>query len=446
MLDLLSIFGLILAFLVGYQFPRKAGWGVLLIAPVLGPATFTFVPSSLLPLTTYRVAFAITMGVILRNHDRHGIPLSSIFKSTFVKVVVVFSLFIILISLEDRLKNIMFTYIPKLILAFALCYILIRDEKDLQRLVKIFVWQAALICLFIVLEVYTDFDIGVILRKTIPGYDITQLQSKHFNFSIRSGYFRATGLYGSGVSTGYALAFLFPLTLLYSIQGKVLNKFPILLVIVGLVLMQPRAALVGIFVALLVLLMGIILLKGKKIIGKIKAVTKLALILIITCSFLVLFFPSIPEKASHVLAESIQYSSDDRDLTMKGKIDRIPIAIDYFLERPFTGYGSPQYAYSKVMRCQDLPAPLIYLLAGGIPLCLLYLIMIFYMPYSVFRLSRRKGLNSGQRVFLTYAVAAFVGGVVVVFSNRVEAHFMIMYMLYISIYKVYVYRGKPTRI
>jgi len=68
------------------------------------------------------------------------------------------------------------------------------------------------------------------------------------------------------------------------------------------------------------------------------------------------------------------------------------------------------------------------------------------MPYSTFRLSKIRGLSSPQREFLIYACSAFVGGIVVVFSNWQEAHFLIMFMLYISIYKVYLYRGRPAKI
>lgn len=441
MLDLLSIFGFILAFLVGYQFPRKAGWGVILIAPLLGPATFTFVPSSLLPLTTYRVAFAITLGVILRNHDRHGIQLSSIFKSTFVKIVVVFNLLVFLISLEDSLKTIIFSYIPNLILAFSLCYILIRNEKDLQRLVKIFVWQAAVIGVFIMFEHFTDFDINILLRKTIPEYEWSNLRSKQLVSSIeklrRAGIVRAMGIDGNSVQTGYRLVFLFPLTLFYAVSGKLLLKpwrsLPLLSVMIGLYLLVTRAAFVGVFVSLLTLMVSLALLKRYNIKRKLRTVVSLSMVLIMLSLFVVLIRPSIGENVYTVLVESLPGSS----YSIEKRILWVSRAVDYFKAKPFTGYGSPKYVYFIISNTDDLAGPLIYLLAGGIPLALIYVIMIFYMPYSVFRLSRKMWLNPGQKEFLTYAGAAFVGGVVVLFSNWQEAHFMIMYMLYISIYKIY---------
>ena len=455
MLIILSILGISISFLIGYLSPRKAGWGVLLIAPILGPATFTFVPSSLFPLTTYRVAFAITLGVILRNHDQHGISLHSISKSTFVKIVAVFSLFVILISLEDRLKGIIFTYVPNLILAFTLCFILIRDEKDFQKMVKVFVWQGALIGVFIMLEYFTDFDINILLRKTIPGDALSSLQSKHLlSFERieglkRAGIVRAMGIDGNAVQTGFRLAFLFPVALFYAVYGKLLLKpwrgLPLLSVVIGLYLLYTRAAFVGVLVSLLSLVAGLALLKRHSIKRRLRLVVSLSMLLIISSLLVVFINPSVGENLHTVFMESLVGSSNKNMYSIEYKLARIPLAFHYFMAKPFLGYGSPQYAYYSVMYSSDLPSPLIYLLAGGIPLCVIYLIMIFYMPYSVFTLSRREGLNSKQREFLTYACAAFVGGVVVVFSNWQEAHFMIMYMLYISIYKVYLHKARRRR-
>lgn len=448
MLDLLSIFGVLSAFLIGYQFPRKAGWGVILIAPLLGPATFTFVSSSFLPLTTYRIAFAITMGVILRNHNQHGIPLSSIFKSTLVKIVVVFSLFVILISLGDRSKNIIFTYIPNLILAFALCYILIRGEKDLQKLVKIFVWQGAIISVFIMLEYFTDFDINIILMKTIPGYDFSSLQSKHLlseariEGMTRAGITRAMGIDGNAVATSYRLTFLFPLALWYMIRRKgVINKLPVSLVLVAFFLLQTRASFVGIIISFIMLLVLLLISNTKSVTQKMRSILKPISLLVILGVVFVLIYPDAI-KWSKYNYESFMSSFDSSSKEyIGGKISRIPRAIDLFLKKPFIGYlVSPYYSYSILMYYNDLPSPFIYLLSGGIILLIIFLLMVFFMPYSTFKLSKIRDLHLHQREFLIYACSAFVGGIVVVFSNRQEAHFLIMYMLYISIYKVFQFR------
>jgi hypothetical protein len=444
MLDILSILGIILAFLIGYQFPRKAGWGVLLIAPILGPATFTFVPSMLLPLTTYRVAFAITMGVILRNHDRHGIPLSSIFKSMFVKIVVVFSLFVICISLKDgaQMKNLLFRYIPWVTTALVISYYTVKDEADLQRLVNILVWQAAIVGLFIFLEYFTDFDIKMILRSTIPEYDLSKLSSKLYEAKTRTGFYRPSGIDGSAVHTAYRLAFLFPLTLWYARGGRLWKFLPVIMVLLSLMLLQTRAAVVGILCGFIPLSIGLALSKRTRTSVRLSSTIKYMVIICILVVVVVIFEPSILKIGYLFISKTFLSSFTDTDiLATKNKLLRIPFAINLFMEGSLLGYGSPYHVLSIKMGSADIPAPFIYLLSGGIFLGLLYLLMIITLPLSVFRAAIKLRLRPEQKKFLVYACAAFTCGIVVVFSNWVESHFFIMYILYISIYKVYLHKG-----
>lgn len=450
MLPFLSLLGMAAAFSTGLLFPKKAGWSIVFITPILGPAGFTLVSSPLLPLTMHRIAFAVTVGVVMSNYNR-DFPLRSILRSRFIKIVLVFSLFVILISLEDRFENIIFTYIPNLIFAFVLCFILIRNEKDLHRLVNIFVWQAALIGLFITLQYYIDFDINIILMKTIPGYDFSGYQSQHFispERVIRSGTIRAIGIDGNAVQTGYRLSFLFPLVLWYTFREK--KRFikpwrilPLLFIIISFGLLKTRAAYVGILFSLLALATGLIFFKRTKITTKIKKLFSLSITFFIIISLIIAYNPSIVKIARTMIVKSFSGGPTSKnEMSVEMKLERIPVAIDHFKKRPFLGYGSPQIAYSEVMHGEDVASPIIYLLSGGIFLCLIYLLMLFYMPYSITRLSRRKWLYPAQREFLAYASAAFVGGIAVVFSNWQEAHFLVMYMLYISIYKVYQHKWK----
>jgi hypothetical protein len=439
MLDLCSITAVFFLFLLGYKFPRKAGWAVLIIAPVLGPSSFTFVPSTFLNLTTYRVAFAVTVGVILNNYNWHGIPLKSIFKSTFVKIVTVFSLFVIIISLEDRLKNLTFTYVPNLILAFALCFILIKDEEDLQKLVKIFVWQGAVIGALVIIEYFTDFNFNEIALSTVPGYDIYQLGFKNYGNSMRAGFYRCSGIDGSAVQTGYRLVFLLPLTLWYATKGKLWNALPVFIVITSFIFLQTRAVFVAIAVSLPVYIFFLIFR------GRIRLLLRTGVAMSTVLVSLMVLAPSSFDVARSFIDKSLAPVYLDRGDNVQAKIDRIPVAIDYFLKKPLSGYGSPQYVYFVVMNTDDIPAPLIYLLAGGIPLCLIHLMLIAYMPYTTLRLSMSKEFSIAQRDIFMFSGIAFLCGVVCVFSYLMEGHFLVMYMLYISIYKVYLYRDVPGK-
>lgn len=413
---------------------------MLFVVPILGPATFTLVSSTLLPLTIYRVAFAITVGVAVSRFNG-DLPRSAVFKSTLVKIVFFFALFVIIVSLGDRSKNLFFSYIPELVLAFLLCFVLIRDEEDLFKLGKIFVWQGALIGVFIILEYFTDFDISVFLRSTVPGYDLYDLQAKQYVYTTRAGFFRASGIDGNAVQTGYRLAFLFPLTLWYASRSRknLLYMIPLVCVSVGLIFLQTRAALGGILVGCLVLFFGFATMRKISIGSRLALFMKLGVIAAIPILFVMIFSPTMLNIATGFWQESVVPTLMGTDIGTQSKTARIPVAIDHFLEKPFWGHGSPQYAYYVVMHTDDIPSLFIYLLSGGIFLGILFLVLIYYLPKSVLTLAKRGDFEIEQREFLLFSAAAFVAGVVVIFSNWQEAHFMIMYMLYISIYKVYVH-------
>ena len=65
------------------------------------------------------------------------------------------------------------------------------------------------------------------------------------------------------------------------------------------------------------------------------------------------------------------------------KIDRIPKAIELFINQPFTGYGSRGFVQKFLMDTDDIPSPFIYLLSGGIGLLILFLINYTYPLYWI---------------------------------------------------------------
>jgi len=442
LLSFMAILGMLISFVLGFYYYRKAGWIIVGIMPILAPATFTFIPSNLLPLTMDRVAFAVTLGMILRNYNRKEIPLRAILRGRFVKILSIFSLFVIVISLHDRFENIFFTYIPRIVVGLVLCYILIRDGKDLNRLVTIFVVQAVLISVFILLEYYTSINVLVWLRKSIPGADLYSIQTKEYNEIFRAGFYRAAGIDGNSVQTGYRLVFLIPLVLWFAIIRKKVGIIMLGVLALAFVLLQTRAAFVGVSVSMMALTMNFFLLRGVHLIRVIKIMSGMIVSLITMLIILLLVAPQLTNVLGSFYNKSLAPVFQSRGDIVRYKIDRLPIALNYIYEEPLKGHGSPWYAYYYVMKTHDVPSPVIYALAGGIPLVTIYLAMIFYMPYSIFKLSRMPKLHTNDRIFLCFAFASFVGGITVVFSNWCEQHFMIMYMLYISIYKVYLYKRK----
>jgi len=440
LLNLLSFSGVIAAFLAGYMFPRKAGWAVVVFAPVLGPATFTPVPAESLPLTTYRIAFCVAMGMTLRRVSTIA-TVRALLRNPLVKLVAVFTLYVALWSLQDRFANVLFTYIPNAITPFLLCFILIRSEEDLIRLVKIFVWQAAVISLFIIVEFCTDFSLSEALLRTVPGHDVSSIVSKKHEIITRAGMYRPAGIDGHPVFTAYRLTFLFLLTLWYGYGKKPLRWVPFVITLAGLFLLQTRATYVAVCAGLAFIIMELVLLKGVSIVKKIKKGAKLGLLMAGVLIVITVFYPEIINKTNAYM-EKIWIITEETnwDLSITIKLDRIPVAFGHFMNRPIMGYGSPEHVLGAVMKGQDLPAPMIYLLSGGMVLFFIYISILFYMPYSLYKMSKGKLLSVDRRRFLAFASAAFLAGVLVVFSNWAEKHFMIMFMLYISICKVYTFR------
>jgi len=430
-----------LCFLAGFYSPRKAGWFIILILPLLGPINFKLIPAGFADFTLYRAAFGVTLGVLLKGYN--NVPSLSLFKNKYVKALLLFNFIYIIISFQSSLKTIIGSMIPTLIISLFLCFVIIRNEKDLNKLIKIFVWQAAIIGALILIEYFTAFNFYEYFKILDPELSSdTVIISKEFITYTRAGSYRVAGIDGCPIQTGFRLAFLFPLVLWYAQKKNRLCKIPLLLTISGIILLQTRATFVAIFISLIVLFFIITTSFNKNFIKFIKYTLNILLITIILMTIIVYIFPPVKD----VIIQFYQYSTGyDGIRTLIYKTDRIPVAIKYLLKNPLLGYGTPEYVYEYVMETQDIPAVLIYFLSGGIIMGFIYSFMIFYMPYSVIKLKNRNYMSKSQKELCVYAGAAFLSGGIVLFTNWVETHLIYMMMLYVSIYKVYVVKVKKDK-
>ena len=435
MLLVLTVIGFSLSFFCGLIAPKKAGWAVLFLFPTLGMGSFTFIPSSFMPLTYFRVTIGVTLGIVASNY--RDIPIRYLFKSSFIKILLLFTIMLFITSLRDEyIYHIIVSHIPKLFCSLVLCFVLIKTINDFEKLIKILVWSGAVIGFFIIIEYFTDFSVGYELAKTNPNF-YGQVHAKDHLEIYRGGFYRPSGIAGSAVHTGYYLVFLFPLTLWYLLKSrlKILNTIPVILVVIGLIMLQTRAVYVAVFISIIIVLIELTFIKGLKTIA---SNIKTTLTIIIIVAFVIFAFPLTRNISFNLVSKSFQeYNVPGSQYSLGAKVThRIPLALGYFYQHPIIGYGSPQYVYYNVMTTFDLPNTILMFLAGGIPLGLVYLLMLFYMPYSVFKFSKSKLLNVSKKQFLIYASAAFMAGIVVVFSGHNDMHFWIMYMLYVSIYKL----------
>jgi len=427
-MDAISIIIQLSFFFWGYINPKKAGWAMLFLFPLLYPANFVIIPADILLLNIDRVAFAVAIGIHLRYKEK--IKIKYLFKDSFIVTFILFSLFIVLVSLDDRLINILFSYLPNIYLSLILGFTLIKSQKDIERLLKIFMSHAALFSTFIILESFTDLNINILARELNPNF-----YELNYKLDLRSGYFRASGFDGNAVQTAYRLSFLFPLVLWFTTNSRknLLKILPISLVLISFILLQSRAGFIGLFIAIIFLLLQLAKTKSVNIIRTFKL-----LLIFIIAGLIVLFFIPTVGQIFFSFLDYLQSGQSYQQVEMK--TDRIPQAISYFFQNPFAGYGSPQFVYYKVMMTDDIPSPLIYLLSGGILLLLLFLLWVILMPLNMLQISKKKIINSRESEMFVFIAAAFIGGLIPLFSNWQERHIPAMLILFSASLKYFYVR------
>jgi len=440
--DLISIFLFIFIIFISYSYPKQIGWFALLVVPLLGPTTLTFAGSSLFPLTIYRVGFAVSLGLFIK-HFRYKHYFTQLYKIKFVKILIIFTLFVFLISIDDRLKNMVFYFIPNHIFAVILPFVLVNNKKSLDRILVAYVWYAAIMGITVILEVFYNFNISYQISKLIPavkeGIIDPGVQENLTNFAERGGFFRPPGLWRGSIHSSYLLSFLFPITLWYIFDKIKLLSLPIrfipfILTSVGLIFFQTRAAYVSILISLFCIVLMFSLFSKRKL--------KNTLLLLSFMISLIAVTFYINQDVFYAIKSNLNYLSEASksfgEFSIKNKVDRLWIAISIFAESPIWGHlVSRRYAYSVLMHHEDLPAPIIYMLSGGLILLFLYLSLLFKMPLDTFRMLRVKFIDQRTNRMLIFVTAAFIGGIIVLFSNFQEKHLIVMFILYISLYKVY---------
>ena len=452
MQDILSLILFTNFIIAGYFSPKISGWIILVIVPSLGPTALTIAGSSVLPLTIYRVGYAVTYGIVLRAFNKKY-PIFSVFKFSFVKLLMCFTLFIFLISVTDRFENMVFNFIPNHLFAIMLPFIMIKDQESLFKLLNIYIWFSAIMGLIIMLEVFLQISLGGIIAENFnpgvrEGIQETSIKSDISRNPLRGGVlYRGFGLWG-GEKTAYVMSFLFPLTLWY-ITCNNLSKInpikfvPALLTVVGLVLMQTRITYIAVSIAFLFITLLYIRFSSKKLRKQyfsliFKIVVGVVLIFMLLPPIV---FDYVFNFFKYLFYESFLYG----ELSIETKINRIPIAISMFMESPLWGYlVSRYYAYGTLMKFEDLPGPIIYMLSGGLILLLFYLSLLFKMPFDLYRLLRSNKFNYEIKGLFIFIIAAFMSGIIVNFSNYSESHFIMMFILYISVFKVYKYNMWPS--
>jgi hypothetical protein len=436
----LTIIIFLLTIIFGFISPRRFGWYVLFILPLVVNINFKIIPGVYADFTIERAALGITIGMIMSGYK--DVKYTYLFRSIFIQLYLLFNIIYIIIIYGVNTKAIIGSVIPGILISIVLCYILIRDKKDILKLISVYSWQSAIIGLFIIIEYFTTFNVYEYIKEYDPEYTgETIIISKKYFMYVRGDIYRAVGIDGDPTKTGFRLAMMFPIVFWYAKNKTTRYKLPIVLVIVGILLLQTRATYVAIIVSGILIAIEMVRLNRKSIylyisyVGRITIATSIALFIII------IFIPSLTRTFSSFFLFSTGYDGIE---SMMLKIDRIPIAFYHFMNNPFGGYGPPAYVYETVMQNEDIPAIVVYFLSGGIIMGVIYLSMMFTMPISILRLRHKAEIDIKDSIMLIFISAALFSGVVVLFANWIESHLIFMYMLYISVYKVYVINPQNT--
>ena len=423
LLVLVGVFGIIF-FLIGYLSPRKSGWFLITLLPIAsGLVGVTLVPDPSFPLTLDRAAFMMTLGILV-SLNKKGVLLKRMWAQPLTKIIVLFSVGLVLASARDDPNFALFFYLPRLFTGLLLGFMFIRKEKDLRRLFRIFAVSGLVIGVFAVIEYVTHFNLEVYLEQLTDPHFVYANAYVGSSIMSRAGFYRVGGLDGFPVFTAVRLGFLFPFALWYVSDNKMLGIVSLLFVIVGLILVQTRAAFIGIIVGFFLLALK----SPGQITKMIPPTVLVALVLTLLLAQPIKIF------------EAFWKDSFMRTLNQSSTAERawaISIAFRYLISRPLTGYGSPGYVYGTLMYTEDLPAPAIYAVSGGLLLGVCYMVWIFYMPFKIFMISLRENLKNYQKYYLNLSFVAVIVGIIPLFTQFAERHFPIMILLVVGLLNVF---------
>lgn len=425
-LGLISLFICIISIIIGFVKPKTTAYFVLITTPILSPGRLVLVPSTTLPLEYVIFAFSLSLGISLSPSFRNLIKRISFKEFRWVLVVVFMLTLLIISSNVENIPTVLFLDLTTYFVGIIIPFYLVKNYSDLELLIKILVIQGALVGIFALLAYLDIFRITYWLRLTVPDYNLDIIRDVE-----RVGMKRIHGLDGSASQTASRLAFLFFISLWLSVKKNRLRYYlPLLLIIVGITLLQTRAAFVAVFIGFIYLFF---VLSQKRLLS-----TKFIWVIIVSSFLLVVmltFIPFLRDMLITFVGDYLLPSLTTQNKSIDVKVERIPIAFDYALNNLYFGYGSREYVYYVIMRTQDLPTPLIYLLSGGIFLMTSLLIVYIFPIYKVWRSKNLNYLNKEQKRLMIYISAALLAGFLMTLSNWLETHRMIMVMTFIGAIK-----------
>ena len=431
----------IILMIIGYYFPHKSGWGALYIVPLLGPTWFTLLGSSIIPLNAYKIGFAISIGVFFKMISLSHYSFISLRNSLFFKILITYIAMIIFITVGelDELKKVLFTFIPNHFFAIILSFVLIKDQKSLEKLIRIYVWMGVIIAATVFIEFFTDYNIQLIIASTIPDW-VGELPVKAKTSSTvytRMGIYRASGLYGAPGPTGYMLSFLLPLAIWYAItkKGILIRYIPPILIFFAILFLMTRIVLISVAISFIVIMYYFLRQKNIR-----KYIARIIIAFLFISVVIITVYPQIIETLriyfSLIIFDTI---NDTGQLGISDRFGRLSRALAIWWESPLWGQlVSPMKGYLVFMNSDDTPTPFLYLICGGIPLCAIYTFLYLKMPMDINRLFSIINIDEKTKLLIMFSCSAVIAGICNEYYYTLQTHIFMMYMLYIGFYNSFI--------
>jgi hypothetical protein len=432
-MTLISLLTVFLFAALGFTFPRFMGWLVLAIMPIgSGIIGLTIIPSTTLPLRITQAEFSIAFGILMSKNNLN-LFLSFLSRSRVSQFLLLFISLSCITALQNSdtvfWKHFLLYYSPAIIAPLIVSFLTITNEQDFNRLIEIFVWSSAVIGLLCIIELLTFVNINrELYLATSPTINYDELPLAAY----RGEFLRPAGPEGDPISTGIKLAFFFPFTLWYFSKNKLIGWLPCILTIIGIFVCQSRAVVISILLSML-----FIMTKSRFMTKWILAISLIAILLVINVPLFSDYVGSFISE--RFISETIVPLMAGDGPTEDVRVISIPLSIDYFLNSPIFGHGSSIYSYEVLMDYGDLPAPLLYLVSGGLLLFLPYMSFLFGMVMSVSKVLKKTLIKAAatHRIILLFLAFAFLNGIFPLFFNTTEKHMSTMIMAYAAFFRVF---------
>ena len=428
----LLLFAIFTIFFLSFRFPKKLGWAYITLLPLgCGIPSLVLIPDPILFLNFDRVGIIVAIGILLRF--KNTIKYLNLLSESFFLCFTIFVILLSVAALRDYgFLHVVVNKIFFLVSPVIIGYSIVSNREDMKRLLTIYALASAIIGGLCILEYFLRFNLASFLIMNVNTQKVLERTMPSLTELYRTGFYRVQGFDGNAIFTNMKLAFLFPITLWYSIETKLVGKACVFLTLAGLIVLQTKTGIIGIGLSFI----PVLLFFRQKTNFKILFSLCLGIVAMSFCSFEIIAI------AKRFFVDELLYYLDlfiSTGIQDSQRSWSIPFSIEKIVENPLFGYGSTAYVYYDILYTADCPSVLLYSLSGGIFLGGAFLILLTIMIYKPYSIALRKKLHMTDKKILVFCTSAFIAGIVPLFTTFNEKYYPILVLLFSAIYRTYRY-------